>query len=168
MHTITISHITEYRHMSSRLTARRLLVWVLAKAFLCVHIKPETHCTICSCPRQKTGIVKQSWWFLWSWFLIRGPVSYSERDSKMTVVTALRPKIAYNTAWLCVFAATIHVYWTTNKSATWNQHNMVLKHFLFHLFHFFVSTHKYFNCLSVIYHALFVTTNTCWCHFIIP
>uniref|UniRef100_A0A8C1CMY0 Transmembrane 9 superfamily member n=1 Tax=Cyprinus carpio carpio TaxID=630221 RepID=A0A8C1CMY0_CYPCA len=59
-------------------------------------LKPETHCTIFSCPRQKTGIVKQSWRFMSSRLLIGGPMSYSERGSKMAVVTVLRPKIAYD------------------------------------------------------------------------
>ncbi len=49
-----------------------------------------------------------------------GPVSYSERGSKTAVVMVLRPKITYDTAWSShsVFAATIHIYWPTNKNAT--------------------------------------------------
>ncbi len=60
-----------------------------------IWFKPETHCTIFSCPRWKIGIVKKSWWFLWSWLLIGGPVSYSESGSKTAVVTILWPKILW-------------------------------------------------------------------------
>ncbi len=88
-------------------------------------LKPETHCMIFGCPRWKIGIVKQSWWFLWSWLLNGGPMSYSERGSKMAVVTVLWPKIAYDSFLKVleiqhdhhsVFAATTHVYWPANKN----------------------------------------------------
>ncbi len=38
------------------------------------------------CPRRKTGIVKQSWWFLWLWLLIGALMSYSERGSKTAIL----------------------------------------------------------------------------------
>ncbi len=54
-----------------------------------------------------------------------------------------------------VFAATIHVYWPTNKNVTWNLRDMALKHKTAYLkllclslspLPLFVSTHKNYNC----------------------
>ncbi len=72
---------------------------------------------------------------------------YSERGSKMAIVTVLWPKIAYDTAWSLYseFAGTIHVYWPTNKNAKRNQRNIKLLTsisypFPFRRFYFFQHT----------------------------
>ncbi len=100
-------------------------------------LESETHCTIFGCPRRKIGIMKQSWRFLWSWLLIGGPMSYSDRfkDGRChSIVTkdSLRKfsDSVRNTAWSShsVFAATSHVNWPANKNAMWSQHDMALKH----------------------------------------
>ncbi len=120
--------------------------------------------------------MKQSWWFLWSWLLIGGLVSYSERGSKTAVFTFLHPKIAYNTVWSLqsVFAGTIHVYWPTNKNATWNQCDMALKHKTAYLkllslplspLPLFSAHIKNTNAKVWFIMFFLFTTSACWWHF---
>ncbi len=121
---------TIFSHIMSKRKGKPVEKYHVAASSPGSSVKPETHCTIFGCPRRKIGIVKQSWTFLWSWLLIGALMSFSERGSKMAVVTVFRPKKAYDTTWSShsVFAGMIHVYWPTNKNATWNQRNMALKH----------------------------------------